>query len=240
MGYDQLKTEVCQANKDIVDAGLVLLTWGNVSGVDRDAGVLAIKPSGVDYNKLRPEDIVIVSLETGETVEGDLRPSSDTPTHRVLYQSFPNTGGVVHTHSTCATSCAQANRAIPCLGTTHADHFYGTVPLTRPLTDQEIQDDYEWNTGVVIVERFKEGGLNADDIPGVLVAGHAPFAWGKSIQGAVQNAIVLEAIAQTMVVTKQLNPNIQPIPQGLLDKHFLRKHGKNAYYGQTNTEGEKK
>jgi L-ribulose-5-phosphate 4-epimerase len=233
MSYDELRSEVCQANKDVVSAGLVLLTWGNVSGVDRDAGVLAIKPSGVAYESLTPEDIVIVSLETGETLAGELRPSSDTPSHRALYLNFLHIGAIVHTHSTYATSFAQAHQEIPCLGTTHADHFYGNIPVTRELTGAEIRDAYEWNTGRVIVERFSDSSLNPDDIPAVLVAGHAPFAWGKDIHGAVQNAIVLEEAARMTAITQQLNARAKVIPKALLDKHYLRKHGGDAYYGQT-------
>lgn len=233
MSYDELRSKVCQANKDVVSSGLVLLTWGNVSGVDRDAGVMAIKPSGVEYESLTPDDIVIVSLETGDTVEGHLRPSSDTPSHRALYLNFLQVGAIVHTHSTYATSFAQAHREIPCLGTTHADHFYGNIPVTRELTQEEIRDSYEWNTGLVIVERFTEGALNANEIPAVLIAGHGPFAWGKDINSAVENAIVLEEAARMTVITQQLNTATKVIPTELLDKHYLRKHGGDAYYGQT-------
>jgi len=232
MGFEALKEEVCAANKVVVEAGLVLLTWGNVSGADREAGVFAIKPSGVGYDDLSPDDIVVLDIETGDVVEGELRPSSDTPTHAVLYQSFPEIAGVVHTHSTHATACAQAGVEIPCMGTTHADHFYGTIPLTRQMTAEEIASAYERNTGVVIVERFVEGGLSPTEIPGVLVAGHGPFAWGKDIKTAVGNAIVLEEVARTLFLTRTLNPEARPIPRALLDKHFLRKHGPDAYYGQ--------
>lgn len=232
MAFEALKQMVCAANKTVVEAGLVLLTWGNVSGADRDAAVMAIKPSGVDYDRLTSEDIVILDINTGETVEGRLRPSSDAPTHRALYQRFESVAGIVHTHSTHATSCAQAGREIPCMGTTHADHFYGAVPITRPMTPDEIASDYEWNTGIVIVERFEKGGLDPRQIPGVLVHGHGPFAWGADIESAVKNAVVLEETARTLLYTLTLNPSTQPISSALLDKHFLRKHGPDAYYGQ--------
>jgi L-ribulose-5-phosphate 4-epimerase len=239
MDYDELREQVCKANKQVVEAGLVLLTWGNVSGVDRHAGVLAIKPSGVGYDALTPDDIVIVSIETGETVEGVLRPSSDTESHRVLYQNFPNIGGIVHTHSTYATSFAQAQREIPCLGTTHADHFYGAIPVTRPLQKKEIKQQYEWNTGEVIVECFREGEIDPDQMPAVLVANHGPFAWGRSVTAAVENAIVLEASGRMAWLTYGINPKAKPISQELLDKHYLRKHGDNAYYGQQPTDTHK-
>jgi L-ribulose-5-phosphate 4-epimerase len=231
--FKELREAVWQANLDLVKAGLVVLTWGNASGVDRAAGVMAIKPSGVDYAVLSPEDIVLLDLETGQPREGTrLRPSSDTPTHLLLYRAFPEIGGVVHTHSECATSWAQAHREIPCLGTTHADQFYGAVPLTRPLSDAEIEGDYEVNTGEVIVERFRQAGLNPEYVPGVLVASHAPFTWGKTAAKAVENAIVLEQVARMALQTFTVNPQAAPVPQKLLDKHFLRKHGAGAYYGQ--------
>jgi L-ribulose-5-phosphate 4-epimerase len=232
MGFERLKEEVWQANRDLVDAGLVVHTWGNVSGADRGEGVMAIKPSGVDYNELRPEDVVVLSLETGAVVEGQLRPSSDTPSHLVLYQKFGSIGGVVHTHSTYATGWAQACREIPCLGTTHADHFFGPVPLTRQLTPEEIERDYERNTGEVIAERFSEGGLNPKEFPGVLVPCHGPFAWGEDAKAALKNAIILEQVARIALYTVGLNPEIDEIPQALLNKHYMRKHGPDAYYGQ--------
>jgi L-ribulose-5-phosphate 4-epimerase len=219
-------------------SGLVVLTWGNASGVDRSAdtiggkGVMAIKPSGVAYDKLKPYDIVILAIATGEVLEGKCRPSSDTPTHLYLYQHFPNIGGVVHTHSHHATVFAQAQREIPCLGTTHADHFYGTVPCTRPLTAAEINTEYELNTGKVIVEKFREGKIDPDAVPGVLVASHAPFVWGATAQKALENAIALESIALMQLGVYQLNSQIESVPQVLLDKHFKRKHGPGAYYGQ--------
>ncbi|HMB94228.1 MAG TPA: L-ribulose-5-phosphate 4-epimerase [Rhodothermales bacterium] len=232
MAYEALKQTVFQANLDIVAAGLVELTWGNASGVDREAGIMAIKPSGVAYDLLAPEDMVVLSVETGEVLDNGLKPSSDTPTHRYLYQQFEGIGGIVHTHSSHAVSWAQAERDLPCLGTTHADHFYGTIPVTRRMLEEEIREAYEHNTGVVIAERFQEGDLDPVQIPGVLVAGHGPFAWGTSPEKAVENAIVLEAVARMAMHTYLINASAQPIDQVLLDKHFLRKHGPGAYYGQ--------
>lgn len=232
MEYKTLRAAVHQANLDIVEAGLVELTWGNASAVDRDAGVLAIKPSGVDYEAMAPEEIPVVSLDTGEGVHGELRPSSDTATHRELYRQFPGVGGVVHTHSNYAVSWAQAEEAIPCLGTTHADHFYGAIPVTRTMREEEIRSDYEQNTGALIVECFRKQDLSPSDIPGVLVANHGPFAWGDDIEEAVENAIVLESVAQKALLTRLINPDAEAIDQTLLDKHYLRKHGDEAYYGQ--------
>jgi len=234
MSYQQLKEQVYEANMALVQAGLVVLTWGNASGVDRAAGVMAIKPSGVAYDKLRPEHIVVLSLETGEIVDGSGRPSSDTPTHLHLSRQFPSIGGIVHTHSTCGTSFAQALRDIPCLGTTHADNFYGSIPCSREMTAAEIETDYELNTGRVIVECFAQRKIDPANVPGVVVASHAPFAWGSTPAKAVENAIVLEFTAQMALHTFALNPNIKPAPQVLIDKHFLRKHGPKAYYGQAN------
>lgn len=228
--HDELKAQVCQANLDLVAHGLVTLTWGNVGAITADRTALIIKPSGVSYDAMLPEQMVVVSVETGETLEGKLKPSSDTPTHRYLYQQFPGVGGIVHTHSTHATMFAQARREIPCFGTTHADHFYGPVPVTRPLTAEEIERAYELETGVVIAERFAD--LDPLAIPGVLVASHAPFAWGKSAAEAVKNAVALEAVAQMALGTLSLNPNQIPVEQYLLDKHYFRKHGPGAYYGQ--------
>jgi L-ribulose-5-phosphate 4-epimerase len=227
---DDLKQQVCQANLDLVAHGLVTLTWGNVSGLSSDGAHFVIKPSGVAYDDMRPEHMVVVSLESGQTVEGTLKPSSDTATHRILYQRFKGIGGITHTHSTRATTFAQARREIPCFGTTHADHFYGPVPVTRPLTAQEIEEAYELNTGLVIVERFAE--LDPVAIPGVLVASHAPFAWGKDAAESVKNAVALEAVADMALGTLALDPQRAPVEQYLLDKHYFRKHGKNAYYGQ--------
>jgi len=232
MSHDALRAQVCKANLDLVKAGLVILTWGNVSGVDRDAGVMAIKPSGVAYDALRPEDIVVVSLDTGDVVEGTLRPSSDTPTHLVLYREFPRIGGVAHTHSAAAVSWAQAERDVPCFGTTHADHFRGCVPVTRRMRADEIRGPYEHNTGLLIAESFRERGLDPSDVPGVLVAGHGPFAWGYDVPNAVENAVALEATARMALDTLRINPDAQAIDQALLDKHHRRKHGSGAYYGQ--------
>lgn len=227
---EELKQQVCQANLDLVAHGLVTLTWGNVSGISPDRSLLVIKPSGVAYSVMRPEHMVVVSVETGEVVDGALKPSSDTPTHRLLYQSFSGIGGITHTHSAKATAFAQARREIPCYGTTHADHFYGTVPVTRPLTQQEIEEAYELHTGHVIVERFAK--LDAAAMPGVLVASHAPFAWGKDAADSVKNAVALEAVAAMALDTLALYPALGPVDQYLLDKHYRRKHGKDAYYGQ--------
>lgn len=233
MAYETLKESVYRANLDIVEAGLVELTWGNASAVDREAGVLAIKPSGVDYDALSPDDIVVVALDSGEVVDGALEPSSDTPTHGVLYRKFSALGGVVHTHSTYAVSWAQARQPIPCLGTTHADHFYGPVPVTRRMQPDEIRDAYEHNTGEVIVERFRDDDLDPAEVPGVLVADHGPFAWGDHMETAVENAIVLESVAKKALHTYQIDAEARPIRQELLDKHYLRKHGADAYYGQS-------
>ena len=232
MAHEALKEAVFKANLAIVEAGLVVLTWGNASGVDRKTGIMAIKPSGVAYDKLKPEDMVIVSLETGKVVEGTGRPSSDTPTHLELYRSFSNIGGIVHTHSRYATCFAQARMDVACLGTTHADHFRGTVPVTRPLTDEEVSGDYELNTGTLIVDCFKSRGINPDDVPAVLVANHGPFAWGGTPAKSVENAVVLEEVANMNMCAYQLRRDAAPISSTLLDKHFLRKHGPTAYYGQ--------
>lgn len=232
MPYDQLKQRVYQTNMDLQKSGLVVLTWGNASGADRAAGVMAIKPSGVAYDVLKPSDIVVLEIATGKIIDGTARPSSDTPTHLHLYQQFPNLGGVVHTHSTYGTCFAQAGRDIPCFGTTHADNFYGAIPCTREMTAGEIQTDYELNTGRVIVERFVKHRIDPDQVPGVLVASHAPFAWDTTPEKAVENAIVLEFTAQMALHTLTLNPGAKAISQTLLDKHFLRKHGPGAYYGQ--------
>lgn len=232
MAYKALKEAVYLANLAIVEAGLVDLTWGNASGADRDQGVMAIKPSGVAYDLLTPDDMVVLDIESGAVVDDGLRPSSDTPTHRHLYRRFESVGGVVHTHSRNAVSWAQAEREIPCFGTTHADHFHGPVPVTRRMTADEVRGDYEHNTGVVIVERFEADGVDAAAVPAVLVAGHGPFAWGPSVQKAAENAIALEAVAEMALRTLQVNPEARPIDRVLHDKHFLRKHGATAYYGQ--------
>lgn len=225
----KLKQAVLEANLDLPKYGLVTFTWGNVSGIDREKGLVVIKPSGVPYEALKAEDMVVLDLE-GKVVEGNLKPSSDTATHLVLYKAFPQIGGIVHTHSPWATSWAQAGRGIPALGTTHADYYYGEIPCTRKMTEAEIQGDYELETGNVIVETFKD--LNPAHIPGVLVNGHAPFNWGKDAHEAVHNAVVLEEVAKIALQTFQLTPAIKPMDQALLDRHFLRKHGVNAYYGQ--------
>jgi L-ribulose-5-phosphate 4-epimerase len=226
---DWLKTEVYKANVALVESGLVKLTWGNVSGISRVDSKIVIKPSGVDYDKLTAADMVVVDLK-GNVIEGKYHPSSDTPTHVFLYNVFPSIGGIAHTHSTSATIFAQACREIPCFGTTHADHFYGTVPVTRFLTKDEVNDDYEGNTGKIIAERF--ASLDAASTPGVLVAGHAPFTWGRDVSESVKNAIALENIAKMALKTLQLNPEVSEIPRYILEKHFNRKHGPDAYYGQ--------
>lgn len=225
---EQLKEQVFQANLDLVKHGLVIFTWGNVSGIDREKGLVVIKPSGVSYEKMKASDMVVVNID-GEVVEGNLKPSSDTPTHLVLYKSFQNIGGVVHTHSEWATSWAQAGKGIPAIGTTHADYFYGEIPCTRKMTIAEIEGEYEKETGIVIVERFKN--LNPDMIPGVLVNNHGPFSWGKNADDAVHNAVVMEEVAKMTFRSLTLNPSVT-MDQVLLDRHYLRKHGKNAYYGQ--------
>lgn len=227
---DVLREQVCEVNRKLVRAGLVTLTWGNASGIDREQGLVVIKPSGVSYDSMSPADMVIVDLD-GRRVEGTLQPSSDTPTHVLLYRHFPDIGGVAHTHSRCATMFAQARREILCLGTTHADHFYGAVPVTRQLTAAEVSADYEGNTGAVIVERFAD--LDPTSMPAVLVAGHGPFTWGPSPQKAVDNAIALEAVADMALGTAMLTPHRKLLEPHLLDKHYQRKHGPDAYYGQT-------
>jgi L-ribulose-5-phosphate 4-epimerase len=230
--YERLRQEVWQANKEIVRAGLVVLTWGNAGGADREAGVFAIKPSGVSYDDMQPEDMVVVSIETGEVVEGKLKPSSDTPTHLTLYRSFPAVGGIVHTHSINATAWAQACKEIPCYGTTHADHFFGPVPIARQLTGDEIETAYEEHSGRVIVQRFQGSGLDPMHVPGVLLPHHGPFTWGKTPADAVKNAVALEAIAEMALNTEEVWPDAEPAPEVQLTKHFMRKHGPDAYYGQ--------
>lgn len=226
---EELKQQVWQANMNLQKHGLVVFTWGNASGIDREKGLIVIKPSGVEYDTMKPEDMVVLDL-AGNQVEGTLRPSSDTPTHLVLYRKFAAIGGVVHTHSTCATAWAQARKSIPALGTTHADYFFGEVPCTRGLSREEIQGEYEEETGNVIIEKFQQ--LNPIHVPGVIVANHGPFAWGKDAHDAVYHAVVLEEIAKMALHTCSMNPAIEAMDQTLLDKHFLRKHGANAYYGQ--------
>lgn len=226
---EELKERVYKANLELVKQGLVVLTWGNVSGIDREKGLIAIKPSGVSYDKLTVSDIVIVDLD-GNIVEGKLKPSSDTPTHIELYKAFKDIGGVVHTHSINATSFAQSGCEIIPFGTTHADHFYGSVPCARGLTQNEIEGEYEKNTGKVIIETFKELDYNA--IPAVLVKNHGPFTWGNSPEKAVENAVALEAVAEMCLKTMRINSNVEKVDDYLLDRHYFRKHGKNAYYGQ--------
>ena len=226
--YNKLKEQVCKANLDLVKHNLVIFTWGNVSGYDPDLGAVAIKPSGVEYDNMKAGDMVVLDLE-GNILEGDMKPSSDTPTHLELYRNFKDIRGIVHTHSEWATSWAQAGKELPAFGTTHADYFYGPVPCTRELNRKEVEQDYELETGKVIVETFMN--LDPNAVPGVLVKGHAPFTWGTSADNAVHNAVVLEYVAK-MAFRNIMLGNKEPIPQYLLDKHYLRKHGKNAYYGQ--------
>ncbi len=226
-----LKQEVLEANLELERAGLVQLTWGNVSGIDRQQGLVVIKPSGVPYRSMTTADLVVVNLSDGRVVKGRRKPSSDLKTHLVLYRAFPEIGGVTHTHSVHATMFAQALREIPCLGTTHADHFYGAVPVTRALTEREVGDDYELHTGRVIVERL--AGVKPMEMQAVLAAHHGPFTWGKTARASVENSIALETIAEMAYGTSALNPAVRPVPAYILDKHYQRKHGPNAYYGQS-------
>lgn len=232
LAHAELREAVCEANLGLVRAGLVVLTWGNASGVDRAAGVVAIKPSGVDYAALTPRDIVLLALEDGAVIDGAMRPSSDAPTHLHLYRAFPSAGGVVHTHSARATAWAQAGLDLPCLGTTHADHFHGAVPAVRALTAREIAGDYELNTGVAISDTFRRRGIDPAHVPAALVPGHGPFAWGPTVRAALENAVVLEAVAGMALDTRELRTDVKPLDRRLLDRHFLRKHGPGAYYGQ--------
>jgi L-ribulose-5-phosphate 4-epimerase len=226
---EELKEKVYRANMELVAHGLVIFTWGNVSGIDREKGLVVIKPSGVDYDTMKASDMVVVDLATGKVVEGDLRPSSDTPTHLELYRSFPEIGGVVHTHSTYATAWAQAGKDIPNIGTTHADYFHDAIPCTADMTAGEVGGDYELETGRVIVKRFE--GLNPIHTPGVLVKNHGPFSWGKTPDEAVHNAVVMEQVAKMAFIAYGVNPSLT-MNQLLIEKHFNRKHGPNAYYGQ--------
>jgi L-ribulose-5-phosphate 4-epimerase len=227
-----LKHQAYEANLALVEHGLVLFTWGNASAIDRASGLVAIKPSGVPYKAMHPEDMVLVELDSGKTVDSNYRPSSDTPTHLELYRAFAEIGGIVHTHSKHATAWAQAGRDLPCYGTTHADYFYGPIPCTPPMSEAEIMGQYEHQTGVMIVRTFERRSIRALQIPAVLLHGHASFCWGRAVGEAVHNAVVLEAAAQMATETLLINPQAQPIPQALLDKHYLRKHGNSAYYGQ--------
>lgn len=230
MRLENLRHQVLAANLELVRRGLVLYTFGNASGIDREQGLVVIKPSGVSYDELKPEGLVVIDLE-GKTVEGKLRPSSDLPTHLILYRGFPSIGGVTHTHSEFATAWAQAGRAIPCLGTTHADYFHGSVPVTDSLTSTEIEADYEKNTGEAILRAFKDA--DPEKIPGVLVRGHGPFCWGRDAAAAAHNSVILEAIARMAYHTFALAHDVGSLDRPLHDKHFLRKHGKKAYYGQS-------
>ena len=228
---EALRKQVYEANMELPRRGLVTYTWGNVSGIDREKGLVVIKPSGVEYNELTPENLVVLDLD-GNRVEGDLNPSSDTKTHLELYKAFPTLGGIVHTHSPYAVAWAQAGRDIPCYGTTHADYFYGAVPCARHLTKEELDEDYERNTGKVIIETFTTRGIDPVAVPGVICHSHGPFTWGKDAAQAVYHAVVLEKVAKMALFTRQVNPGAAPAPQYLLDKHYMRKHGPNAYYGQ--------
>jgi L-ribulose-5-phosphate 4-epimerase len=227
-----LREEVLAANLELVKRGLVLYTFGNVSGISRQEGLVAIKPSGVPYETMTAEQIVVCDLD-GCVVDGTLRPSSDLPTHIELYRHFPNIGGVAHTHSEFGTAWAQAQRAIPCFGTTHADYFHGPIPVTPPMSAEEIAGDYEKETGLVICRMFSQGRIDPDTVPGVLVAGHAPFTWGPTAAAAAYNAVILEYVARIAISTVTADPKAQPISSALHDKHFLRKHGPKAYYGQS-------
>lgn len=229
---EELKKKVYEANMELPKYGLVTFTWGNVSAIDRQSGLFVIKPSGVPYENLTPDDMVVMDLD-GNRVEGSCNPSSDTPTHLELYRAFPEIGGIVHTHSSWATSWAQAGRSIPCYGTTHADYIYGEVPCLRTLTREEIEEAYEKNTGLLIVNEFRARGLDVQAVPAVLCKNHGPFTWGKDAAEAVHNAVVLEEVAKMAARTEQINPQVTPAPQELQDKHYYRKHGANAYYGQS-------
>ena len=227
----ELKEQVCEANLEMVRRGVVIYTWGNVSGIDREEGLVVIKPSGVSYDEMKPDDMVIVNLEDGEIVEGSYKPSSDTPTHLELYRAFPQIGGITHTHSINAVAFAQAGLDIPALGTTHADYFYGPIPCTRELARDEVDEAYELNTGKVIVECIRERRINPLEIPGIVVRNHGPFSWGKDAAESVYHVVVMETVAEMGLKTLQLNPDAE-MKQYVLDKHYLRKHGRNAYYGQ--------
>ena len=228
---EELKKKVYEANMELPRRGLVTYTWGNVSGIDREKGLFVIKPSGVEYDELRPEDLVVMDL-SGKKVEGELNPSSDTKTHLVLYNAFPQLGGIVHTHSPYAVGWAQAGEDIPCFGTTHADYFYGPIPCARHLTQEELDEDYELNTGKIIVETFRKRGIDPVAVPAVICFSHGPFTWGKDAAQAVYHAVVLEEVAKMAMYTRQVRRDTPPAPQHIQDKHYMRKHGPNAYYGQ--------
>lgn len=228
---EKLKEQVCAANLELVRRGVVIYTWGNVSGIDREKGLVVIKPSGVDYDDMKPKDMVVVDLKSGDKIEGDWNPSSDTKTHLEIYRAFPTVGGITHTHSVNAVAFAQAGLDIPALGTTHADYFYGPIPCTRELTETEVKEAYELNTGRVIVECIRERGIDPMAVPGVIVKNHGPFSWGKDADAAVYRAVVMETVAEMDLKTLALNP-AATMARYVLDKHYLRKHGANAYYGQ--------
>ena len=228
---EQLKQAVYEANMELPRRGLVTYTWGNVSGIDREQGLVVIKPSGVEYDELTPENLVVLDLD-GNRVEGEMNPSSDTKTHLELYKAFPTLGGIVHTHSPYAVAWAQAGRDIPCYGTTHADYFYGAVPCARHLTKEELDEDYEKNTGKIIIDTFTDRGIDPVAVPGVICHSHGPFTWGKDAAQAVYHAVVLEEVAKMALLTRQVDSDAVPAPQYLQDKHYMRKHGPNAYYGQ--------
>ena len=233
---EELKERVFRANLDLVRHNLVIFTWGNVSGIDRKKGLVVIKPSGVDYDSMKASDMVVVDLKTGETVEGKLNPSSDTPTHLILYRTYPDIGGIVHTHSTYATAWAQAGKDIPNIGTTHSDYYHNDIPCTGDMTEKEIKGDYELETGNVIVKRLNQGNINPMHTPGALVKNHGPFAWGKNPDNAVYNAVVMEQVAKMAYLSFAINPETSMNPL-LVEKHFSRKHGPNAYYGQKKKQG---
>lgn len=233
---EELKERVFRANLDLVRHNLVIFTWGNVSGIDREKGLVVIKPSGVDYDSMKASDMVVVDLKTGETVEGELNPSSDTPTHLILYRTYPDIGGIVHTHSTYATAWAQAGKGIPNIGTTHSDYYHNDIPCTGDMTEKEIKGDYELETGNVIVKRLNQGNINPMHTPGALVKNHGPFAWGKNPDNAVYNAVVMEQVAKMAYLSFAINPETSMNPL-LVEKHFSRKHGPNAYYGQKKKQG---
>ena len=229
---NKLKEQVWRANLELFKSGVVIFTWGNVSGIDRESGLVVIKPSGVEYEKMRPEDMTVVDVCTGKTVEGEYRPSTDTPTHLELYRSFSDVGGIVHTHSVYAVAYAQAGVDIPALGTTHADHFLGSIPCTREMSEEEVLESYEENTGKIIVSCFEQRGLDPSQVPAALVKNHGPFTWGKNAEEAVYHAIVLERVAEMNLLTAMINPHAD-LADYLLKKHYFRKHGSKAYYGQT-------